>query len=542
MPIARFQLPDGRVARFEVPDGTTPEQAQSMMAQAMGNQPKAYNPTDDMGTGQRLLAGIGQGMSSAGRAFLQGVSKLTGAEDVGAGLIKQSEIDDAKKNDAALLATRSGSIGSGLGKVAVAAPTALLPGANTYMGAALIGGGTGAALTEGDAAERAKAALGGAVGGAAGKGLGDLLGWGIPKAVDKLRAGREAAQVANAQRDAAALAAKEAGYVLPPADVNPSLINEALGGLSGKIKTAQAASAKNQDVTNALAKKALGIADDAPLNVNALAEVRKQAGQVYEAVKGIGTVKADAPYIKALDGLKAQYEGAAKDFPGLAKGEITSLVESLKRPEFDASSAVDAVRVLRETADKAFRAGDTGLGKTAKAAAGEMESLLERNLQSSGAPADLISAFRDARQTIAKTYTVQKALNNETGDVSAQALASLLKKGKPLSGELETAAKAGAAFPKATQSLKEAPKAWSPLDMVAGSAGMGMGSPAMVAMAAARPGVRSLLLSKGYQGLLANPQTYQRGLLEASLPALDNELVKRSLPFGGGLLGVQLSQ
>lgn len=32
MPIARFQMPDGRVARFEVPEGTTPEQAQSMMS------------------------------------------------------------------------------------------------------------------------------------------------------------------------------------------------------------------------------------------------------------------------------------------------------------------------------------------------------------------------------------------------------------------------------------------------------------------------------------------------------------------------------
>jgi hypothetical protein len=31
MPIARFQLEDGRVARFEVPEGTSPEQAQSMM-------------------------------------------------------------------------------------------------------------------------------------------------------------------------------------------------------------------------------------------------------------------------------------------------------------------------------------------------------------------------------------------------------------------------------------------------------------------------------------------------------------------------------
>lgn len=31
MPVARFQMSDGRVARFEVPDGTTPEQAQTMM-------------------------------------------------------------------------------------------------------------------------------------------------------------------------------------------------------------------------------------------------------------------------------------------------------------------------------------------------------------------------------------------------------------------------------------------------------------------------------------------------------------------------------
>jgi hypothetical protein len=31
MPVARFQLPDGRIARFEVPEGTTPEQAQSLI-------------------------------------------------------------------------------------------------------------------------------------------------------------------------------------------------------------------------------------------------------------------------------------------------------------------------------------------------------------------------------------------------------------------------------------------------------------------------------------------------------------------------------
>ncbi|HEY6019163.1 MAG TPA: hypothetical protein VIY48_04465 [Candidatus Paceibacterota bacterium] len=40
MPIARFQMPDGRIARFEVPEGTTPEQAQSMIAESMAQQPE----------------------------------------------------------------------------------------------------------------------------------------------------------------------------------------------------------------------------------------------------------------------------------------------------------------------------------------------------------------------------------------------------------------------------------------------------------------------------------------------------------------------
>jgi len=32
MPIARFELPDGRIGRFEVPEGTTPEQAVSLIS------------------------------------------------------------------------------------------------------------------------------------------------------------------------------------------------------------------------------------------------------------------------------------------------------------------------------------------------------------------------------------------------------------------------------------------------------------------------------------------------------------------------------
>jgi hypothetical protein len=39
MPIARFEMPDGRIARFEVPEGTTPEQAQQLISQEIAPRP-----------------------------------------------------------------------------------------------------------------------------------------------------------------------------------------------------------------------------------------------------------------------------------------------------------------------------------------------------------------------------------------------------------------------------------------------------------------------------------------------------------------------
>lgn len=44
MPIARFQMPDGRIARFEVPEGTSPEQAHSMIS---GNLNTIIPPTPE---------------------------------------------------------------------------------------------------------------------------------------------------------------------------------------------------------------------------------------------------------------------------------------------------------------------------------------------------------------------------------------------------------------------------------------------------------------------------------------------------------------
>lgn len=63
----------------------------------------------------------------------------------------------------------------------------------------------------------------------------------------------------------------------------------------------------------------------------------------------------------------------------------------------------------------------------------------------------LLDRFRKARQTMAKSYDVEAVTNPSSGDVSATGLGRLLKKGRPLTGELKTIADAANNFHRAFQ-------------------------------------------------------------------------------------------
>ena len=335
----------------------------------------------------------------------------------------------------------------------------------------------------------------------------------------------------SADMAAAIAEARRAGYVIPPTQANPSLGNRVLEGFSGKITTAQNASAKNQAVTGRLAAESLGLPGDTKLTADVLKNVRQSAGQAFESLRNTGTVQADQTYDQALNAIVAKYKGAAGGFPGLQKPEVESLVTTLRQPLFPSDSAVDAVRVLREKADAAYGAGDKGLGKAIKEAANALEDQLERHLAATGQPAGVLNDFREARKLIAKTYTVEKALNPTTGAVDARKLATQLTKGKPLSDELKTAAQFAARFPKAAQTVEgmgSLPQT-SPLDWVpAGALSMATSNPLMMIGVGARPAARSLILSPAVQngllqrpsagrGLLSNPDLVQLGYQAAPI-------------------------
>jgi hypothetical protein len=178
---------------------------------------------------------------------------------------------------------------------------------------------------------------------------------------------------------------------------------------------------------------------------------------------------------------------------------------------------VEKIKQLRTAADDAFRTGNTDIGRSSKAAATALEDAIESHLGAIGSP-ELLQQFRDARQLIAKTYSVQKALNVETGTVDARKLAAELQRGKPLSGGIKEAAQFAARFPKAAQTPEQMGSLpqWSPLDLSAGigTAGIGGllsgGNPLALAGLAApglvRSGARSLALSPVVQNGLVQSQ------------------------------------
>lgn len=300
--------------------------------------------------------------------------------------------------------------------------------------------------------------------------------------------------------------ARAQGYTVPPTMANPSTANRLLEGFAGKLTTGQAASTKNQAITNNLVKRDLGIPKDIPLTRDTLNLLRRDAGDAYNVIRGTGTVSADDAFGAALNNITKKYQGAAKDFPALAKNDAVDIVNSIKVSQFDSDSAVDAISVLRSNADDAFANGNKSSGKAYKEAAGALEDLLGRHLKAIGAPEDAIRNYQNARMTIAKTYSVEDALNPVTGNIIASKLNKQLLKGKPITGGMKDVATFAGAYPTAAKEVTSSMPGLSPLDYATGGlAAAATQNPALLAATISRPLVRSTILSRPYQNMMLTP-------------------------------------
>jgi len=523
--------PDGRKFEVTAPEGASEQEVLAYAKrQFSAVEPhKPVDPTEGMSGLDKFRAGMGKGFMD----LYRGAKQIVGAES-------QSEIDEARRLDAPLMKTGAGVAGNITGSIAAAAPTMLIPGANSVGGAAAVGAALNALQPTSEDESRLKnAALGAGMGAGAQYGIGKLLGAAGSRLASKEAEGATL-QAQNAVRDATLRSSQEAGYVVPPSSAGAGLGSRLLEGVSGKFKTNQAMGIKNQNVTDRLARKELGLADDAPLTTQTMQAVRDRAFQEgYEPLTRAGAIETDRTFQRSLDALVKDYQGASRSFPGAVKNDVMERVDSLRTGVMDIGDALSMTRVLRDEASKAYASGDKALGKATRGASKAIEDQIERALSAAGKDGrEMLKSFRDARKLMAKAHSVEDALVAEGGVVNAKVLGAALQRGEPLSDNLRTIG----AFANNFKDVAGVPQSgWaSPITALdafgtATMAGFGAG-PMSVALPAARVGARNALLSDSYQKAFVHP-SYGPGLLDQMTPKMLEELKKRGL---GGLLGASI--
>lgn len=330
---------------------------------------------------------------------------------------------------------------------------------------------------------------------------------------------------ANTGRTAVVREAKQAGFKMEPEGV----IGNTMASASGKAHLQRDLSRFNSERTQTLTKLALDHPTDHPLSYDALDQIRENYSRPYDVLASTGMVRADEGFMEDVSTAGAQFSKVDRAFPnepGVATvgGPDASQIEALKgkyfQPQFTARESIDAMRQLRKDASANLRNYDptkNALGLVQRQIADAFESRLERHAADAGMP-QLVPQFRASRVRIAQSYAVQDAMNRATGEVSALDLSRLYENGAPLTGELQTIARAASAEPRAFQDAWKIGKEgqFSTIDFLV-AAGAYLHNPSLGAAIIARPAMRKMLMSR-----MAQRMGGQSGgqALEGALPGM----------------------
>ena len=331
-------------------------------------------------------------------------------------------------------------------------------------------------------------------------------------------------------------AATQAGFKATPQESGGGIIQNNMASVAGEPRLARKISKANEDKVHEKIAKDFGLEEGEVITRETLEGIREKNGAAYETLRKAGKVDVDKAFLDELGGIVKERQGAAKDFPRGADPvmevykRLTKNKDGSVKRGFDADSAVSEIKNLRKDAGKAFKSGDTELGKTNLKAAEALENILDRHMSKSGNAAGM-QDFRKARQQIAKTYDAEKAMVAD-GKLNPQVYAKLLEKGRPLSGGSLEVAEAARAAPRSLQkpSTQGTGITFADVALAALEGSKTLGVKPLIM--AARPGLRSVMASGPYQSAIT------RGGLSG---ALASEAAGQALPLGAfaGLAGVE---
>jgi hypothetical protein len=526
------RMPDGKMIQG-IPDGTPKEAIRAKWVKMVEAEDRErYSPEKGMSTGDKFWSGMGSQLEGRRQSLGNLVGKIPGAahtgigQALGVGMASDADVAETAQRDAPLRNTAPAKAGGFVGDMALGALGGASMAGAAASGAAL--GATNPGTT--DPSERLQDTL---MGGGLGIG-GAMLGRAGSRAIQRRMSEAAIRRAQDVPKLETLAAGRDLGLVVPPATTNSTMTNRLLESFAGKEAIEQEAALHNAPIMQDAMRQFLGLPRAAPMTVDTLADLRTQAGQAYDAVKGLGgTMMSDSRFLQRLTALEGSAGSASRSFPGLGGNSIRDALAPLRQLQFRGDDAVEAVKAMREAAKASFKSGETGLGRAQRGAAEAMEDLIERNIERQVGlgrvgrdyARQTLDGFRNARNLMARTYAVESIINRATGNIQGAKAAKLLAKGAPITGQLRDVARFASAFGSATREPTRSAGV-NALTTLFGVEAALMGHPAPLLLPPARFAMGKALLSRPYQNAMATPR-YRPGV---KIPRLAQGLGRSAVP------------
>lgn len=402
MPTFVVTSPDGRKFRVTAPEGATQEQVMSLVAQQAGPSdapqeqaaPKReipeMDPTSGMNPLQRFLAGSGKAVMDIGR----GAGQMLG-------LVDQATIDEAARMDAPLMRTTAGKIGNIVGNIGATMPAMAIPGANTMVGATLLGGAMGATQPVTNGESRAANTLMGAAGGAAGQGIANAIG----RVVRPVRApdvGDEMKRIIDV--------AKSNNIPLTAGQITQSRPLQALESTMSTMPfTAGRAEAQRQAQQSAFNRALLGTMgqNGDALTPDVLNAARQRIGGEFSRLSSQNELKATLPFLQRVSSVAADAQAkGTQDVAKIVGSYVDDLTNHISQ---NGTISGEFYRQIDSKLGRQIRGTTNGDLATALR---DLQSVVRQGMDDSISAADQ-GAWRAARGQYKALKTVGAAVKND---------------------------------------------------------------------------------------------------------------------------------
>lgn len=425
-----------------------------------------FGPLD---TGIKTPEWLDRGLAGTGKAFAdlgRGVGQLTGQ-------VSRADVAESRKIDAPLMNTTAGKVGNVAGNLAMLAPTAMIPGANTITGAATIGGLAGLMQPSTSTGETLlNVGLGGA-GGAGGQAVANGIG---------RLAARQGNQITQGQR-ASAAGGEALGMRLTPGKASGSTsLQKMEAAMESNPLTSggfDAIKQGNQTAVNRAAARSIGETAD-ELSTPILAQAEHRIGNVFNQIADATPVRLDHAVNNRLQAILQDSDGMLMGNANLAQNGLWNRLDNFVNTNGGATR--EQLRQLSSNMGKAARNnmttqnGDRALGDALFAAQEVVEDSIQGTLSQAQQQAygQAREQYRNLMTLTAKTNVV----NPSSGNVSGRSLATTLMQkdrgGFTMGGnnsDMHSVARFTQAFPDIVGNSGTATRSMGPADYLTGLPG-----------------------------------------------------------------------